>query len=187
MILSQLKIELENLKSPLLHSRKSDAMQRVFLIYTAVTGREPRGKRCFQCAVDAYFELKKISTSGEGWDNSLNLIPELKQIKKKEMGNLKKYKMLTTRFRMFGSPDTLTIENATDEKIDAILKLNPQFSKFFELIEKPAKAEKVLETLSEETTPEVIEETHIDSSKFEAPKLSKITKKRGGRLPKKTI
>ena len=42
------------------------------------------------------------------------------------------------------------------------------------------------ETLSEETTPEVIEETEINSSKFEAPKLSKITKKRGGRLPKKT-
>jgi hypothetical protein len=53
------------------------------------------------------------------------------------------------------------------------------------LIEKQAKKE--IETLSEETTPEVIEETHIDSSKFEAPKLSKITKKKGGRLPKKTI
>jgi hypothetical protein len=185
MILSQLISELDELKSPLLHSRKSDAMQRVFVIYKAVTGREPRGVRCFQCAVDAYFELKKISTMGEGWDNSVNLNSEFKQINKKPMGNLKKYKMLTTRFRMFGSPDTITPENATDEKIDAILKINPQFSKFFQLIEKPAKKE--IETLSEETTPEVIEETHIDSSKFEAPKLSKITKKKGGRLPKKTI
>ena len=94
--------------------------------------------------------------------------------------------MLTTRFRMFGSPDTITQENATDEKIDAILKINPQFSKFFQLIEKPTKKEIETETLSEETAPELIEETHIDSSKFEAPKLSKITKKRGGRLPKKT-
>lgn len=187
MILSQLINELDELKSPLLHSRKSDAMQRVFAIYTAVTGREPRGARCFQCAVDAYFELKKISTMGEGWDNSVNLNFELKQINKKPMASLKKYKMLTTSFRMFGSPDTLTTENATDEKIDAILKLNPQFSKFFQLIEKPAKAEKVLETLSEETAPEISEENHIDSSKFEAPKMEKITKKRGGRLPKKTI
>lgn len=187
MILSQLINELDELKSPLLHSRKSDAMQRVFAIYTAVTGREPRGTRCFQCAVDAYFELKKISTMGEGWDNSVNLNFELKQINKKPMASLKKYKMLTSSFRMFGSPDTLTTENATDEKIDAILKLNPQFSKFFQLIEKPAKKEIETETLSEETAPEVIEETHIDSSKFEAPKLSKITKKRGGRLPKKTI
>ena len=186
MILSQLISELDELKSPLLQSRKGDAMQRVFAIYKAVTGREPRGARCFQCAVDAYFELKKISTIGEGWDNSVNLIPELKQLNKKPMANLKKYKMLTTRFRMFGSPDTITQENATDEKIDAILKLNPQFSKFFQLIEKQAKKEIETETLSEETTPEVIEETHIDSSKFEAPKLSKITKKRGGRLPKKT-
>jgi hypothetical protein len=186
MILTQLLRELDELKSPLLHSRKGDAMQRVFVIYKAVTGREPRGFKCFQCAVDAYFELKKISSLGEGWDNSVNLNSEFKQIKKKQMGNLKKYKMLTTRFRMFGSPDTITPENATDEKIDAILKINPQFSKFFQLIEKPAKAENVLETLPEEIAPEVIEETHIDSSKFEAPKLSKITKKRGGRLPKKT-
>jgi hypothetical protein len=187
MILDQLKRELEELKSPLLHSRKGDAMQRVFVIYKAITGREPRGLRCFQCAVDAFFELKKISTLGEGWDNSVNLNSEFKQINKKQMGTLKKYKMLTSRFRMFGSPDTITPENATDEKIDAILKINPQFSKFFQLVEKPAKAEKVSETLPEEITPEVIEETHIDSSKFEAPKLSKITKKRGGRLPKKTI
>ena len=187
MILDQLKRELEELKSPLLQSRKQDAMQRVFIIYKAVTGRDPRGIRCFQCAVDAYFELKKISTMGEGWDNSVNLNSEFKQINKKQMGTLKKYKMLTSRFRMFGSPDTITPENATDEKIDAILKINPQFSKFFQLVEKPAKAEKVSETLPEEITPEVIEETHIDSSKFEAPKLSKITKKRGGRLPKKTI
>jgi len=186
MILDQLKRELEELKSPLLHSRKGDAMQRVFVIYKAVTGREPRGVRCFQCAVDAFFELKKISTLGEGWDNSVNLNSEFKQINKKQMGTLKKYKMLTSRFRMFGSPDTITPENATDEKIDAILKINPQFSKFFQLVEKPAKAEKVSETLPEQITPEVIEETHIDSSKFEAPKLSKITKKRGGRLPKKT-
>ena len=182
MILSQLKFELDELKSPLLVSRKSDAMQRVFAIYTAVTGREPRGKRCFQCAVDAFFELKKISISGEGWDNSVNLIPELKQFNKKEMGNLKKYKMVVSRFRMFGSPDTITPENATDEKIDTILKLNPQLSKFFQLIEKAEKKEIVSETL-----PEVIEEKHLDSSKFEAPKLSKITKKKGGRLPKKTI
>jgi hypothetical protein len=181
MILTQLIRELDELKSPLLHSRKGDAMQRVFVIYKAITGREPRGARCFQCAVDAYFELKKISTMGEGWDNSVNLNSEFKKTNKKEMGNLKKYKMLTSRFRMFGSPDTITPENATDEKIEAILKVNPQFSKFFQLIEKPAKAEKVSETL-----PEVIEETHIDSSKFEAPKLEKITKKRGGRLPKKT-
>jgi hypothetical protein len=186
MILDQLKRELEELKSPLLHSRKGDAMQRVFVIYKAVTGREPRGVRCFQCAVDAFFELKKISTLGEGWDNSVNLNSEFKQINKKQMGTLKKYKMLTSRFRMFGSPDTITPENATDEKIDAILKINPQFSKFFQLVEKPAKKEIQSETLSEEITPEVIEETHIDSSKFEAPKLSKITKKRGGRLPKKT-
>jgi hypothetical protein len=185
-ILSQLISELDELKSPLLQSRKGDAMQRVFVIYKAITGREPRGVRCFQCAVDAYFELKKISTMGEGWDNSVNLNSEFKQINKKPMANLKKYKMLTTRFRMFGSPDTITPENATDEKIDAILKINPQFSKFFQLIEKPSKKEIETETLSEETTPEVIEETHIDSSKFEAPKLSKITKKRGGRLPKKT-
>jgi hypothetical protein len=99
------------------------------------------------------------------------------------MATLKKYKMLTSSFRMFGSPDTLTIENATDEKIDAILKLNPQFSKFFQLIEKPVKKEIQTETLSED----INEEIHIDSSKFEIPKLSKITKKRGGRLPKKTI
>jgi hypothetical protein len=187
MILDQLKRELDELKSPLLHSRKGDAMQRVFVIYKVVTGREPRGARCFQCAIDAYFELKKISTMGEGWDNSVNLNFEFKKLNIKPMATLKKYKMLTTSFRMFGSPDTLTIENATDEKIDAILKLNPQFSKFFQLIEKPAKAEKVSETLSEEIAIAVIEETHIDSSKFEAPKLSKITKKRGGRLPKKTI
>ena len=187
MILDQLKRELDELKSPLLQSRKGDAMQRVFIIYKAVTGREPRGARCFQCAIDAYFELKKISTMGEGWDNSVNLNSEFKKTNKKEMGNLKKYKMLTSRFRMFGSPDTITPENATDEKIDAILKINPQFSKFFQLIEKPAKKEIEMETLPEEIAPEVIEETHIDSSKFEAPKLSKITKKRGGRLPKKTI
>lgn len=186
MILSQLISELDELKSPLLHSRKGDAMQRVFLIYKAVTGREPRGARCFQCAIDAYFELKKISTMGEGWDNSVNLNSEFKQIKKKPMANLKKYKMLTSRFRMFGSPDMITPENATDEKIDAILKLNPQFSKFFQLIEKPEK-KSILETKLEEIAIAVIEETHIDSSKFEAPKLSKITKKRGGRLPKKTI
>jgi len=187
MILDQLKRELDELKSPLLQSRKGDAMQRVFVIYKAVTGREPRGARCFQCAIDAYFELKKIANSGEGWDNSVNLNSEFKKTNKKEMGNLKKYKMLTSRFRMFGSPDTITPENVTDEKIDAILKHNPQFSKFFQLIEKPAKKEIETETLPEETAPEVIEETHIDSSKFEAPKLSKITKKRGGRLPKKTI
>jgi hypothetical protein len=187
MILDQLKRELDELKSPLLQSRKGDAMQRVFVIYKEVTGREPRGARCFQCAIDAYFELKKISTSGEGWDNSVNLNLELNKSNKKEMGTLKKYKMLTNSFRMFGSPDTLTIHNATDEKIDEILKHNPQFSKFFQLIEKPAKKEIQTETLSEEITPEVIEETHIDSSKFEAPKLSKITKKKGGRLPKKTI
>ena len=186
MILSQLISELDELKSPLLHSRKGDAMQRVFLIYKAVTGREPRGARCFQCAIDAYFELKKISTMGEGWDNSVNLNSEFKQIKKKPMANLKKYKMLTSRFRMFGSPDMITPENATDEKNDAILKLNPQFSKFFQLIEKPEK-KSILETKLEEIAIAVIEETHIDSSKFEAPKLSKITKKRGGRLPKKTI
>jgi hypothetical protein len=123
---------------------------------------------------------------GEGWDNSVNLNSEFKKSNKKEMGNLKKYKMLTSRFRMFGSPDTITPENATDEKIEAILKVNPQFSKFFQLIEKPAKAESILETKLEEIAIAVIEETHIDSSKFEAPKLSKITKKRGGRLPKKT-
>jgi hypothetical protein len=187
MILTQLIRELDELKSPLLHSRKGDAMQRVFIIYKAVTGRDPRGARCFQCAVDAYFELKKISTMGEGWDNSVNLNSEFKKTNKKEMGNLKKYKMLTSRFRMFGSPDTITPENATDEKIEAILKVNPQFSKFFQLIEKPAKKEIETETLPEVITPEVIEETHIDSSKFEAPKLEKITKKRGGRLPKKTI
>jgi hypothetical protein len=186
-ILSDLKTALEELKNPLLVSRNSDAMQRVFAIYTAVTGREPRGKRCFQCAVDAYFELKKISTSGEGWDNSLNLVPELKQLNKKPMTTLKKYKMLTSRFRMFGSPDTITPENATDEKIDAILKLNPQFSKFFQLIEKPAKKESILETMLEEIAIAVIEEPEIDSSKFEAPKLSKITKKKGGRYSKKTI
>lgn len=180
MILSDLKNALEEIKSPLLVSRNSDAMQRVFSIYTAVTGREPRGVRCFQCAIDAYFELKKISTSGEGWDNSLNLIPELKQLNKKPMAVLKKYKMLTSSFRMFGSPDTLTVENATDEKIDAILKLNPQFSRFFQLIEKTNKKE--IEIL-----PEVIEEKHLDSTEFVAPKLEKITKKRGGRLPKKTI
>jgi hypothetical protein len=180
LILSDLKIALDELKGPLLQSRKPDAMQRVFSIYTTVTGREPRGIRCFQCAIDAYFELKKISTSGEGWDNSLNLIPELKQLNKKPMGTLKKYKMLTTSFRMFGSPDTLTVENATDEKIDAILKLNPQFSKFFQLIEKTNKKE--IEIL-----PEVIEEKHLDLKEFEAPKLSKITKKRGGRFSKKTI
>ena len=186
MILDQLKKELDELKSPLLVSRNFDSMQRVFAIYTAVTGREPRGARCFQCAVDAYFELKKISTMGEGWDNSVNLNLEIKQINKKPMATLKKYKMLTTSFRMFGSPDTLTIHNATDEKIDAILKQNPQFSKFFQLVEKPAKKEIETETLPEETKPELIEETHIDSSKFEAPKLSKITKKKGGRLPNKT-
>lgn len=178
MILDQLKNELDELKSPLLHSRNVDAMQRVFELYTAITRREPRGVRCFQCAIDAYFELKKISQSGEGWDNSVNLNLEIKQINKKPMAILKKYKMLTTSFRMFGSPDTLTIENATDEKIDAILKTNPQFSKFFQLIEKPAKKEIISETLPEET--------HIDSDNFEAPKLEKITKKRGGRLPKKT-
>jgi hypothetical protein len=182
-ILSDLINALEDLKSPLLHSRKPDAMQRVFAIYTAVTGREPRGARCFQCAIDAYFELKKISTSGEGWDNSVNLNFEFKKLNIKPMATLKKYKMLTSSFRMFGSPDTLTIENATDEKIDAILKLNPQFSKFFQLIEKPVKKEIQTETLSED----INEEIHIDSSKFEIPKLSKITKKRGGRLPKKTI
>jgi hypothetical protein len=183
MILNQLKTELDELKGPLLHSRNPNAMQRVFVIYTAVTGREPRGSRCFQCAVDAFFELKKISTSGEGWDNSLNLPVELKQFNIKKMAILKKYKMLTTSFRMFGSPDTITIENATDEKIDAILKLNPQFSKFFQLIEKPAKKEIVSETL-----PDAInEDSLIDPAKFVAPKLSKITKKRGGRLPKKTI
>ena len=183
MILSQLINELDELKSPLLHSRKPDAMQRVFVIYKAVTGRDPRGIRCFQCAVDAYFELKKISTMGEGWDNSVNLNLEIKQINKKPMASLKKYKMLTTSFRMFGSPDTLTVENATDEKIDAILKLNPQFSKFFQLIEKPAKKE-----IESETLPEAInEDSLIDSAKFEAPKLSKITKKRGGRFSKKTI
>jgi hypothetical protein len=141
MILDQLKRELDELKSPLLQSRKGDAMQRVFVIYKAVTGREPRGARCFQCAIDAYFELKKIANSGEGWDNSVNLNSEFKKTNKKEMGNLKKYKMLTSRFRMFGSPDTITPENVTDEKIDAILKHNPQFSKFFQLIEKPAKTE----------------------------------------------
>jgi hypothetical protein len=124
---------------------------------------------------------------GEGWDNSVNLNFEFKKLNIKPMATLKKYKMLTSSFRMFGSPDTLTIENATDEKIDAILKLNPQFSKFFQLIEKSEKKEIVSETLSEETFPELSEETQIDSSKFEAPKLSKITKKRGGRLPKKTI
>lgn len=183
MILSDLKNALEELKSPLLHSRNSDAMQRVFEIYTAVTGREPRGNRCFQCAIDAYFELKKISTSGEGWDNSVNLNLEFKQFNIKPMATLKKYKMLTTSFRMFGSPDTLTIENATDEKIDAILKLNPHFSKFFQLIEKPEKKEIETETLNEE----IKESIHIDSAKFEVPKLSKITKKKGGRLPKKTI
>ncbi len=182
MILSDLKIALDELKSPLLQSRKQDAMQRVFAIYTAVTGREPRGKRCFQCAVDSYFELKKISISGEGWDNSVNLIPELKQFNKKEMGNLKKYKMLVSRFRMFGSPDTITPENATDEKIESILKLNPQLSKFFQLIEKPTKKEIVSETL-----PELIEETNLETKNFEAPKLEKITKKRGGRYSKKTI
>ena len=187
MILSQLIRELDELKSPLLQSRKGDAMQRVFIIYKAVTGREPRGARCFQCAIDAYFELKKISTMGEGWDNSVNLNSEFKKTNKKEMGNLKKYKMLTSRFRMFGSPDTITPENVTDEKIEAILKVNPQFSKFFQLIEKPAKKEIETETLPEEIAPEVINETHIDSGNFEAPKLSKITKKRGGRLPKKTI
>ena len=182
MILSELKFALEELKSPLLHSRKSDAMQRVFAIYTAVTGREPRGARCFQCAVDAFFELKKISTSGEGWDNSVNLKFEFKNLNIKPMATLKKYKMLTTSFRMFGSPDTLTIENATDEKIDAILKLNPQFSKFFQLIEKPEKKEIVSETL-----PEVIEEKHLETESFEIPKMEKITKKRGGRFSKKTI
>jgi hypothetical protein len=187
MILDQLIRELDELKSPLLQSRKGDAMQRVFIIYKAVTGREPRGARCFQCAIDAYFELKKISTMGEGWDNSVNLNSEFKKTNKKEMGNLKKYKMLTSRFRMFGSPDTITPENVTDEKIEAILKVNPQFSKFFQLIEKPAKKEIETETLPEEIAPEVINETHIDSGNFEAPKLSKITKKRGGRLPKKTI
>ena len=178
MILSQLITELDELKSPLLHSRKQDAMQRVFLIYTAVTGRQPRGARCFQCAVDAFYELKKITTLGEGWDNSVNLIPQLKQLNKKQMGSLKKYKMLTSRFRMFGSPDLITPENATDEKIDAILKLNPQFSKFFQLIEKPEKKETISETAPE---------THLDSNEFDAPKLEKITKKRGGRLPKKAI
>ena len=187
MNLDQLKNELDELKSPLLHSRKQDAMQRVFVIYTAITGREPRGKRCFQCAVDAYFELKKIATSGEGWDNSLNLIPELKQLNKKEMGNLKKYKMLVSRFRLFGSPDTITPENATDEKIDSILKLNPQLSKFFQLIEKTSKKETISEVIEEEILPEVTEESNLDSTTFEAPKLEKITKKRGGRFSKKTI
>jgi hypothetical protein len=182
MILSELKIALEELKGPLLHSRKPDALQRVFSIYTAVTGREPRGARCFQCAVDAYFELKKISTSGEAWDNSVNLNSEFKQLNKKPMGNLKKYKMLVSRFRMFGSPDTITPENATDEKIEAILKSNPQLSKFFQLIEKAEKKEIVSENL-----PEAIEEKHLDSTNFEIPKMEKITKKKGGRYSKKTI
>jgi hypothetical protein len=194
--LDQLKNELDELKSPLLHSRKPDAMQRVFAIYTAVTGREPRGTRCFQCAVDAYFELKKISTSGEGWDNSVNLNFKFNTNNKKTMATLKKYKMLVTRFRMFGSPDTITPENATDEIIDAILKINPQFSKFFQLIEKPSKNEPVLETLPEVTgyldnvtgyPNKVTDEKKIDSSEFQAPKLEKITKKKGGRYSKKTI
>ena len=90
--------------------------------------------------------------------------------------------MLTSRFRMFGSPDMITPENATDEKIDAILKINPQFSKFFQLIEKPEKKEIVSETL-----PEVIEEKHLETENFEIPKMEKITKKRGGRFSKKTI
>ena len=182
MILSELKNALEEIKGPLLHSRNSEAMQRVFSIYKAVTKREPRAARCFQCAVDAYFELKKISTSGEGWDNSVNLNFEFKKLNIKPMATLKKYKMLTTSFRMFGSPDTLTIENATDEKIDAILKINPQFSKFFQLIEKPNKKE-----INSETLPEDSEEKHLQTETFEAPKLDKITKKRGGRFSKKTI
>jgi hypothetical protein len=83
---------------------------------------------------------------------------------------------------MFGSPDTITPENATDEKIDAILKINPQFSKFFQLIEKPKTKEPVLETL-----PELTDESKIDSIEFQAPKLAKITKKKGGRYSKKTV
>lgn len=136
----QLQKELEDIKHPLLVLRQGDAMQRVFDLYRNIAGREPRGSgRCVACAMDAFYELQRISQVGQGWDNSVNLPPTIKQLNLANIQKMEKYKMTVPHFRAFGSPDTITEANTTDAQVETLLKENPEFSKFF-ILRDPSKA-----------------------------------------------
>ena len=135
MTLDQLLIELDELKTPLLVKRSDAAMQRVFDLYRIVAGRPPRGSGCYMCAVDAYYEMKRISQIGEGWDNSVNLPDTLIIKEPKLILRMEKYKMTRHSFRAFGSPDTITEENTSDEQVEALLKATPALAKYFVLRE----------------------------------------------------
>lgn len=87
------------------------------------------------CAVDAYYEMKRISQIGEGWDNSVNLPDTLIINEPKLILKMEKFKMTRKSFRVFGSPDTITEENTSDEQVEALLAETPSLSKFFVLRE----------------------------------------------------
>jgi len=158
-------------------------MQRVFDLYRVVAGREPRGSGCYMCAVDAYYEMKRISQIGEGWDNSVNLPNTLIINEPKLIIRMEKYKMTRKSFRVFGSPDTITEDNTSDAEVEALLASNPTLTKFFVLRESGEKvetpkakgkrrtkaeiaAEKAAEEAAKAEVAEVIEETaEVESEK----------------------
>ena len=92
------------------------------------------------CAMDAFYELQRISQVGQGWDNSVNLPDWIKQHDLTNIQKMEKYKMTVPHFRAFGSPDTITEANTTDKQVDAILKENPEFFGKFFVLRDPKKA-----------------------------------------------
>lgn len=170
----QLQRELEEIKHPLLVLRQGDAMQRVFDLYRNIAGREPRGSgRCMACAMDAFYELQRISQVGQGWDNSVNLPATIKKLNLTNIQKMEKYKMLVPHFRAFGSPDTITEANTTDAQVETLLKENPEFlGKFFVLRDpKKANAKAALEIESS------VDEKPISDVKEQSNKPAKQSKK----------
>ena len=139
MMRDQLLSELAEIKDPLFN-RNTAAVERVLNLYPIITGKPARGTGCFPCALDAFYELQRIAQIGEGWDNSVNLPDQLKNKSKQTIYIMKKYMMTRPSFREFGSPDTITEQNTTDEQVEAMLKRNPDLSKFF-VLRDSAKAE----------------------------------------------
>jgi hypothetical protein len=170
MSLDQLKLELAEIKHPLLVMRSGEAMQRVFDLYRQIAGREPRGSgRCYACACDAWHELNRISQVGTGWDNSLNLPDWIPVTDLTIIHKMEKYKMTVKSFRPFGSPDTITELNTTDAQVEVLLKSNPDFEMFFVLrdaskanakvqFEIESKDSKATKELNVEVTEEVLTE-----------------------------
>ena len=134
----QLRDELEALRYPLYQQRSGEAMQRISYLYTSITSRDLRGG-CYACHLDAFVELKGILEKGKAWDNSVTLpmqfINPQTQIK---MSKLEKFEMIKKNavIRLSSAGDFMTIANATDEKVEALMKTSPAtFAKFFKVRE----------------------------------------------------